>query len=170
VPCFCSVWKYITLFKRIFLIDCPGVVYTMANNSETESVLKGVVRVENLSEPSDYIDAVLQKVKKEYLRKTYDLDAKRPKQNAAADADADADADGSAEGAAVTEYVHDWSNAHEFLEVLAVKSGKLLRGAEADVNTVARMVLNDWQRVRHRSTPQRIPSHRIASQRQPCGR
>jgi len=42
------VWQYITLMKRIFLIDCPGVVYNKTDDSQTDAVLKGVVRVENL--------------------------------------------------------------------------------------------------------------------------
>lgn len=37
-----QVWQYITLMKRIFLIDCPGVVYP-SGDSETDIVLKGVV-------------------------------------------------------------------------------------------------------------------------------
>merc|ERR1712079_199167 len=40
----------------------------------------------------------------------------------------------------------DWKDHNEFLEKLAQKSGKLLKGGEADINTVAKMVLNDWQR------------------------
>lgn len=36
------MWQYITLTKKIFLIDCPGVVY-QNNDSETDIVLKGVV-------------------------------------------------------------------------------------------------------------------------------
>ena len=43
-----KVWQYITLMKRIFLIDCPGVVYNKTEDSQTDAVLKGVVRVENL--------------------------------------------------------------------------------------------------------------------------
>ena len=34
--------------QRIFLIDCPGVVYNKTDDTETDIVLKGVVRVENL--------------------------------------------------------------------------------------------------------------------------
>ena len=49
VPGETKVWQYITLMKRIFLIDCPGVVYSKAGDTETQSVLKGVVRVENLA-------------------------------------------------------------------------------------------------------------------------
>lgn len=48
VPGETKVWQYITLMKRIFLIDCPGVVNSKAGDSETDAVLKGVVRVENL--------------------------------------------------------------------------------------------------------------------------
>ena len=48
VPGETKVWQYITLMKRIFLIDCPGVVYQKNEDDETDIVLKGVVRVENL--------------------------------------------------------------------------------------------------------------------------
>ena len=37
-----QVWQYITLMKRIYLIDCPGVVYP-TGDTDTEIVLKGVV-------------------------------------------------------------------------------------------------------------------------------
>ena len=41
----CSqVWQYITLMKRIYLIDCPGVVYP-CGDTDTEIVLKGVVSI-----------------------------------------------------------------------------------------------------------------------------
>ncbi|KAK0098952.1 hypothetical protein PV326_012891 [Microctonus aethiopoides] len=68
-----KVWQYITLMKRIFLIDCPGVVYPSAE-TDTEKVLKGVVRVELVQYPEDYIVSVLQRVKPEYIRKTYKID------------------------------------------------------------------------------------------------
>ncbi len=48
VPGETKVWQYITLMKRIFLIDCPGVVHAGQADSDTALVLKGVVRVENL--------------------------------------------------------------------------------------------------------------------------
>jgi len=41
----CKVWQYITLMRRIYLIDCPGVVYP-TGDTDTEIVLKGVVRLE----------------------------------------------------------------------------------------------------------------------------
>jgi nuclear GTP-binding protein len=55
------------------LIDCPGVVYP-SGDTDTEIILKGVVRVENVKEPEEHIPAVLDRVKPEYLIKTYRID------------------------------------------------------------------------------------------------
>uniref|UniRef100_A0A182JQC0 Nucleolar GTP-binding protein 2 n=1 Tax=Anopheles christyi TaxID=43041 RepID=A0A182JQC0_9DIPT len=110
-----KVWQYITLMKRIFLIDCPGVVYPTAE-TDTEKVLKAVVRVELVNNPEDYIEEVLKRIRKEYVVKTY----------------------------GVTE----WSDHIDFLEQIARKMGKLLKKGEPDVQTVSKMILNDWQRGR----------------------
>ncbi|CAH1254034.1 GNL2 [Branchiostoma lanceolatum] len=111
-----KVWQYITLMKRIYLIDCPGVVYPSETETETELVLKGVVRVENVKLPEYHIPAVLKRVKGEYLTKTYKLPV--------------------------------WDGPTDFLENMARRTGKLLKGGEPDVSTVAKMVLNDFQRGR----------------------
>ncbi|CAI9562121.1 unnamed protein product [Staurois parvus] len=110
-----KVWQYITLMRRIFLIDCPGVVYP-SGDSETDIVLKGVVQVEKIKSPEDHIAAVLERAKPEYVSKTYKIDS--------------------------------WENAEDFLDKLAFKTGKLLKGGEPDRQTVSKMVLNDWQRGR----------------------
>ncbi|XP_015153271.4 nucleolar GTP-binding protein 2 [Gallus gallus] len=110
-----KVWQYITLMRRIFLIDCPGVVYP-SGDSETDIVLKGVVQVEKIKSPEDHISAVLERAKPEYIRKTYKIDF--------------------------------WTDTEDFLEKLASRTGKLLKGGEPDVQTVSKMVLNDWQRGR----------------------
>lgn len=68
-----KVWQYITLMRRIYLIDCPGVVYP-STETDTEKVLKGVVRVEFVQNPEDYISSVLERVKPEYIRKTYKIE------------------------------------------------------------------------------------------------
>ncbi|KAI4504612.1 hypothetical protein M0802_000162 [Mischocyttarus mexicanus] len=68
-----KVWQYITLMRRIYLIDCPGVVYP-SKETDTEKVLKGVVRVELVQNPEDYVSTVLERVKAEYLRKTYKIE------------------------------------------------------------------------------------------------
>jgi len=70
VPGETKVWQYITLMKRIFLIDCPGVVYDTGDD-EVETVLKGVIRAERLAEPTDFIQSILDRVKKEYITKQY---------------------------------------------------------------------------------------------------
>ncbi|KAM6190565.1 nucleolar GTP-binding protein 2 [Sarcoramphus papa] len=110
-----KVWQYITLMRRIFLIDCPGVVYP-SGDTETDTVLKGVVQVEKIKSPEDHISAVLERAKPEYIRKTYKIDS--------------------------------WKDTEDFLEKLASRTGKLLKGGEPDVQTVSKMVLNDWQRGR----------------------
>lgn len=114
IPGQTKVWQYVTLMKRIFLIDCPGIVPVSTEDSETDIVLKGVVRIENIKNPEDHVPAVLERVKPEHLRKTYEIES--------------------------------WTDTVDFLTQLALKSGKLLKGGEADIPTVAKMVLNDWIR------------------------
>ena len=58
--------------KRIYLIDCPGVVYPHGD-TETDIVLKGVVRVENIPTPEDHVEEVLKRVKKEFVERTYKI-------------------------------------------------------------------------------------------------
>nr|AER26534.1 GTP-binding family protein [Carica papaya] len=72
IPGETKVWQYITLTKRIFLIDCPGVVY-QNSDSETDIVLKGVVRVTNLEDAAEHIGEVLNRVKKEHLERAYKI-------------------------------------------------------------------------------------------------
>ncbi|CAL1291748.1 unnamed protein product [Larinioides sclopetarius] len=108
-----KVWQYITLMRRIYLIDCPGVVYP-SGDTDTEIVLKGVVRVENVQDPEDHIPELMKRVKKEYMAKTYK--------------------------------VADWKDEMDFLEQYARRSGRLIKGGEPDISTVAKMILNDFQR------------------------
>ncbi|KAJ3039664.1 GTPase required for pre-60S ribosomal subunit nuclear export and maturation [Rhizophlyctis rosea] len=114
IPGETKVWQYITLMKRIYLIDCPGVVAPAPDDKPVDIVLKGVVRVENLSQPEYYIPAVLERVRKEYLGRTYE--------------------------------VKEWEDAEDFLAQVAKRTGKLLKGGEADNTAIAKMVLNDWIR------------------------
>ncbi|KAK6604021.1 nucleolar gtp-binding protein [Botrytis cinerea] len=59
IPGETKVWQYITLMKRIYLIDCPGVVPP--------------IRVENVEHPEQYIPAVLSKTKPQHIERTYAL-------------------------------------------------------------------------------------------------
>jgi nuclear GTP-binding protein len=74
IPGETRVWQYVTLTKRIYLIDCPGVVYE-GDQTETDKVLKGVVRAEKIEEPLEYITGILEKAKKEYLQKLYKIES-----------------------------------------------------------------------------------------------
>jgi nuclear GTP-binding protein len=123
IPGETKVWQYITLMRRIYLIDCPGVVPISAKDSDTATVLKGVVRVENLATPAEHIPALLERVRPEYIQRTYGLEAREGGWH-------------GEEGAVV------------MLSALAKKSGKLLKGGEPDQEAAAKMVLNDWIRGR----------------------
>ena len=68
-----KVWQYITLMKRIYMIDCPGIVPPNQNDTDEDLLLRGSVRVENVEYPAQYIPAVLARVQPKYLQRTYDL-------------------------------------------------------------------------------------------------
>ena len=114
IPGETKVWQYITLMKRIYLIDCPGVVPPNMGDTEEDILLRGVVRVENVENPEQYVAAAMKKVKRHHLERTYE--------------------------------VKDFENHYEFLEKIARKGGRLLKGGEADMDGVAKMVLNDFLR------------------------
>jgi nuclear GTP-binding protein len=108
------VWQYITLMRRIYLIDCPGIVPPSATDTAEDILLHGVVRVENVENPEQYIPAVLAKCKPQHIERTYEI--------------------------------RGYKNHIEFLEILARKGGRLLKGGEPDLDGVAKMVLNDFIR------------------------
>jgi nuclear GTP-binding protein len=72
VPGETKVWQYITLTKRIYLIDCPGIVHD-EYQSDTEKVLKSVVRAEKVPDPAQYIGAILEKVDRAKLYDIYGI-------------------------------------------------------------------------------------------------
>lgn len=110
-----KVWQYITLMKRIYMIDCPGIVPPNQNDTDEDLLLRGSVRVENVEYPAQYIEAVLKRVQPKHLQRTYEI----------------------------KDYNDD---PVMFLEQLCRKSGRLLKGGEADIDGAAKMVLNDWIR------------------------
>lgn len=67
-----------------------------------------------MSNPEQYIPAVLAKCKQQHIERTYEITG--------------------------------WTNSTEFCEILARKGGRLLKGGEADMDGVAKMVLNDFMR------------------------
>ncbi|KAK5100764.1 GTPase required for pre-60S ribosomal subunit nuclear export and maturation [Exophiala xenobiotica] len=117
IPGETKVWQYITLMKRIYLIDCPGIVPPSKSDTEEDILLRGVVRVENVEHPAQYVAAILRRTQTKHIERTYEVKH--------------------------SEYNDD---AIEFLSIIARKGGRLLKGGEPDVDGVAKMVLNDFLR------------------------
>lgn len=92
-----------------------------AGDTEEDSVLKGVVRSERLDHPEEFIDAIVSRVKREYVAAQYKI----PK-------------DGT----------DTWSDTTELLEMIARRYGRLLKGGEPCTRSAAVMIINDYQRGR----------------------
>jgi nuclear GTP-binding protein len=73
IPGETKVWQYIALTKRIYLIDCPGVVYE-EGQSEMDKVLKNVVRAEKIEEPMIFVQGILDRTNPEVLKKIYKIE------------------------------------------------------------------------------------------------
>lgn len=114
IPGETKVWQYITLMKKIFLIDCPGIVPPSSKDTEQDVLLRGVVRVENVSDPEQYVPAVLDRCQRKHVERTYEISG--------------------------------WSDATDFLQMLAKKQGRLLKGGEPDESAVSRQILSDFNR------------------------
>lgn len=112
IPGETKVWQYITMTKRIFLIDCPGIVYD-TNETETDKVLKSVVRAEKIPVPEQYIQTILDRVQNKHITDQFGI--------------------------------NHWADHEDFLCQLAMKSGKLLKGGEPDINCVSKTVILMWQ-------------------------
>ncbi|KAI7222378.1 nuclear/nucleolar GTP-binding protein [Hortaea werneckii] len=159
IPGETKVWQYITLMKRIYLIDCPGIVPPSMTDSPEDILLRGVVRVENVENPAQYIPAVLKKCRKHHLERTYDVKGweskkdetkrKRKMEDLDGEADPGQEEEGGSQDPMASVNKTDKVRIQEavrFLELLARKGGRLLKGGEADVDGVAKMVLNDFLR------------------------
>jgi len=118
VPGETKVWQYISLTNRVHLIDCPGVVPSDPND-QIDLVLKGVVRAEKLEEPECYIDAILERVGTDAVRKRYKFK----------------NSERWEEG-----------DSMDFLDVLGRKLGKLKKGGDVEIPVTARRVIHDFQR------------------------
>ncbi|RYG63921.1 hypothetical protein EON64_15000, partial [archaeon] len=126
VPGQTKVWQYVKLTQKIHLIDSPGIVYEGEEESEVDTVLKGVVRAERLKSPPDFIPPILQRVQAKYLNKQYAVNFKGFEPSG--------------------DHAQDMVQALEFLSLVAIRSGRLLAGGEPDVDSVSKMVINDFQR------------------------
>lgn len=84
------------------------------NDTPEDILLRGVVRIENVEYPSHYIAALMGKVKRHHLERTYELKG--------------------------------WTDYMSFLEMLARRQGRLLKGGEPDIEGVAKIVVHDFLR------------------------
>lgn len=100
--------------KRIFLIDCPGIVPPSTKDSEEDILFRGVVRVEHVSHAEQYVAGILKRCKRQHLERTYEISG--------------------------------WKDSTDFIEMIARKQGRLLKGGEPDENGVAKQLLNDFNR------------------------
>ncbi|CDJ65146.1 nucleolar GTP-binding protein NOG2, putative [Eimeria necatrix] len=118
IPGQTRVWQYVALTSKLYLIDCPGIVPISSEaGTDTDKVMRGVVRPERINAPEEHIQTVLEKVKREAILARYGLDSNIS-----------------------------WEDAEEFLSILAVRLGKLKKGGEPDISTAARIMLYDLQR------------------------
>ncbi|KAJ2880227.1 GTPase required for pre-60S ribosomal subunit nuclear export and maturation [Coemansia asiatica] len=74
IPGETKVWQYITMTRKIYLIDCPGIVQFSSSDTDTDIVLKGSIRTESLLTPEDYIPEILARVRREYVQRHYNID------------------------------------------------------------------------------------------------
>jgi len=116
IPGETKVWQYVTLFRRVYLVDCPGVVHArLAGHMDvSDMVLRGVVRIESLRDDAErHIPRLLERVNRHHLEAVYrvSLDG--------------CDADG-------------------FLDAIARARGKLLPGGEPDRNATAKLLIHDF--------------------------
>lgn len=125
IPGETKVWQYITLMKRIFLIDCPGIVPPSSKDSQSDILFRGVVRVEHVTQPEQYIPDMLKKCERKHLERTYEIKGWSKFEE-----------DPSLLPQAAT----------EFIELIARKQGRLLKGGEPDESGVSKQILNDFNR------------------------
>ncbi|KAJ1449568.1 P-loop containing nucleoside triphosphate hydrolase protein [Pelagophyceae sp. CCMP2097] len=132
IPGETKIWQYVALTRRINLIDSPGVVYNdprseraLGEDSDVNTVLRGVVRAEKLPDPAAFVLPMLKKAKPEHIAAAYGIDFAPPAQS---------------DVQAFSDY------ADEFIKRLAIKMGRLIHGGEPDIRTVAVTMINAWQR------------------------
>ncbi|CAG9475881.1 nucleolar GTP-binding protein 2, putative [Plasmodium vivax] len=82
---------------------------------DSDKILRCTMRLEKITNPHFYIDDVFKMVNREHLLRIYKLPADLQ-----------------------------FGNTEEFLEILARKMGKLLKGGEPDITSVSKIILNDW--------------------------
>jgi nuclear GTP-binding protein len=100
-------------------------------------LLRGVVRTENVEHPAQYIPAVLKRCATRHLERTYEIKGWEEKPTSTAEEEENRPAK--------TDKVRT-EESIRFLEMIARKSGRLIKGGEADIDGIAKQVINDFLR------------------------
>ncbi|CRH03913.1 GTPase, putative [Plasmodium relictum] len=82
---------------------------------DSDKILRCTMRIEKITNPHFYIDDIFKMVNKSHIFKIYKLSEDLT-----------------------------FQNSEEFLEILAKKMGKLLKGGQPDIISVSKIILNDW--------------------------
>lgn len=138
---------------------------------DTEVVLRGVIRIENLPDATEFIPAVLERVKKEYVARQYNMPADWTDAEGIISSHSLSSASpvaveivwlhtpyrctrstfsflGPSRGSMLQQNLLFTFSPPDFLTKLALQSGKLLRKGEPDLMAVSKIVLYDWQKGR----------------------
>lgn len=105
----------VELDSKIKLIDCPGIVFTQAKNTDnqiTSNALKNAQRVSDIKDPFKVAESILQRASKNYFCRLYDIS--------------------------------EYDTPEEFFAKKAARMGKFRRGGVPDSEGAARSLLNDW--------------------------
>ena len=152
IPGETKVWQYVTLTKKVHLIDSPGVVYDKEKQDDVDAVLKGVVRAERLPDPTVFIPKLIEKCYDlDHLHNTYGAGLLKLSNDvhAAHRAGLTTGLTSGRKGPDNVAFAGPDAldtAADTFLSNLARKMGRLLPGGEPDLRTVAVALINDWQR------------------------
>jgi nuclear GTP-binding protein len=107
------------------------------NDTPEDILLRGVVRTENVEHPAQYIPAVLKRCATRHLERTYEVKGWEEKPTSTAEEEENRPS--KTDKVRVEESVR-------FLEMIARKSGRLIKGGEADIDGIAKQVINDFLR------------------------
>ncbi|KAI0081336.1 P-loop containing nucleoside triphosphate hydrolase protein [Panus rudis PR-1116 ss-1] len=142
------------LERGIKIVDSPGVIFDDDNEMDVNKLTKGerkasaslklrnVMKVEDVDDPIEVVEEILNRVDPATIQKIYNLPL-------------------SPDGQPQTNF----GSTLEFLTMLALTSGRLLKGGTPDILGTARQVLNDWnhQKIPYYSTPPAIHPSMIPS-------
>eukprot|EP01053_Blabericola_migrator_P002950 Blabericola_migrator_1__2949@NODE_184_length_11839_cov_88_277438_g159_i0_p2_GENE_NODE_184_length_11839_cov_88_277438_g159_i0NODE_184_length_11839_cov_88_277438_g159_i0_p2_ORF_typecomplete_len511_score120_51NGP1NT/PF08153_12/8e33MMR_HSR1/PF01926_23/3_2e02MMR_HSR1/PF01926_23/2_9e14RsgA_GTPase/PF03193_16/1e11FeoB_N/PF02421_18/0_28FeoB_N/PF02421_18/1_8e06MnmE_helical/PF12631_7/2_8e03MnmE_helical/PF12631_7/0_00064IIGP/PF05049_13/0_0023GTP_EFTU/PF00009_27/0_28GTP_EFTU/PF00009_27/62AIG1/PF04548_16/1_5e len=120
IPGETKIWQYVALTSKVYLIDCPGIVIASSKPDGRNDVGKVLKGVVR----SEKIDQP-----EDYVGDIIDKVGKdKIKSHYKLEAD--------------------WETPEDFLELLAIKMGKLKKGGEPEISVIARKIINDLQRGR----------------------